>query len=73
MQELGIDKKPIHRRFQKYNFQTVKNFTFSCKGPSSSINHNIQNRQILPFTPFSIIHLQKLTFYVQKLSFFDEK
>ena len=70
MQQWGIDRKPIDRRFQKYHFQTVFNFSFCCKGPWSSINHKVRNRKMLAFTSFSIIQLEKFTFYVQRLSFY---
>jgi hypothetical protein len=64
MQEWGIERKPIDRRFQKYNIQTVKNFSFCCKGPWNSINHKVRNRKMLAFTSFSITQLEKLTFNV---------
>ena len=70
MQQWAIDRKPIDRRFQKYNFQTVINSSFCCKGPWSSINHKVRNRKMLAFTSFSITQLEKLTFYVQRLSFY---
>jgi uncharacterized protein YjfI (DUF2170 family) len=70
MQQWGIDRKPIDRRFHKYNFQTVINSSFCCKGPWSSINHKVRNRKMLTFTSFSITQVEKLTFYVQKLSFY---
>ena len=70
MQQWGIDRKPIHRRLQKYNFQTVINSSFCCKGPWSSINHKVRNRKMLAFTSFSITQMEKLTFYVQRLSFY---
>jgi hypothetical protein len=70
MQQWGIDRKSIDRRFQKYNFQTVINSSFCCKWPWSSINHNVWNRKMLAFTSFSITHLEKLTFSVQRLSFY---
>ena len=63
-------RKPIDRRFQKYNFQTVINYSFCCKGPWSSINHKVRNRKMLAFTSFSITQLEKLTFYVQRLSLY---
>ena len=62
MQQWGIDRKSIDRRFQKYNFQTVINSSFCCKGPWSSINHKVRNRKMLAFTSFSITQLEKLTF-----------
>jgi hypothetical protein len=70
MQQWGINRKPIDRRFQKYNFQTVINFSFCCKGPWSSLNHKVRNRKMLAFTSFSITQLEKLTFYVQRMSFY---
>ena len=70
MQQWGIDRKPIDRRFQKYHFQTALNFSFCCKGPRSSINHKVRNRKMLAFTSFSITQLEKLTFYVQRMSFY---
>ena len=70
MQQWAIDRKPIDGRFQKYNFQTVINSSFRCKGPWSSINHKVRNRKMLAFTSFSITQLEKLTFYVQRLSFY---
>jgi hypothetical protein len=70
MQQWGICRKPIDRRFQKYNFQSVINSSFCCKGPWSSINHKVRNRKMLAFTSFSITQLEKLTFYVQILSFY---
>ena len=70
MQQWGIDRKPIDRRLQKYNFQTVINSSFCCKWPWSSINHKVRNRKMLGFTSFSITQLEKLTFYVQRLSFY---
>ena len=70
IQQWGVDRKPIDRRFQKYNFQTVINSSFCCKGPWSSINHKVRNRKMLAFTSFSITQLEKLTFYVQRLSFY---
>ena len=70
MQQWAIDRKPIDRRFQKYNFQTVINSSFCCKGPWSSINHKVRNRKMLAFTSFSITQLEKLTFYVQRMSFY---
>ena len=70
MQKWAIDRKPIDRRFQKYNFQTVINSSFCCKGPWSSINHKVRNRKMLAFTSFSITQPEKLTFYVQKLPFY---
>ena len=70
MQQWAIDRKTIDRRFQKYNFQTVINSSFCCKGPWSSINHKVRNRKMLAFTSFSITQLEKFTFYVQRLSFY---
>ena len=70
MQQWGIDRKPIDRRFQKYHFQTALNSNFCSKGPRSSINHKVRNRKMLAFTSFSITQLEKLTFYVQRLSFY---
>ena len=70
MQQWGINTKSIDRRFQKYNFQTVINSSFCCKGPWSSINHKVRNRKMLAFTSFSITQLEKLTFYFQRLSFY---
>jgi hypothetical protein len=70
MQQWGIDGKPIDCRFQKYNFQSVINSSFCCKGPWSSINHKVRNRKMLAFTSFSITQLEKFTFYVQRLSFY---
>ena len=70
MQQWGIDRKPIDRRFQKYHFQTVLNSTFYCKGPWSSINHKVPNRKMLAFTSFSITQMEKFTFYFQRLSFY---
>jgi hypothetical protein len=70
MQQWGIDRKPIDRRFHKNNFQTVINSSFSCKWPWISINHKVRNRKMLAFTSFSITQLEKLTFYVQRLSFY---
>ena len=69
MQQRAIDRKSIDRRFQKYNFQTVINSSFCCKGPWSSINHKVRNWKMLAFTSFSITQLEKFTFYVQRLSF----
>ena len=63
MQQWGIDRKPIDRRFQTYNFQTVINW--------SSINHKVRNRKMLAFTSFSITQLEKLTLYIQRLSFYS--
>ena len=71
MQQWGIDRKRIDRRFQTYNFQTVINSSFCCKGPCSSINHKVWNRKMLAFTSFSITQLEKLTFYIQRLSFYS--
>ena len=62
MHECGIDRKPIDRRFQKYNFQTVINSSFCYKGPWNSIEHKIRKRIILTFTSFSITQLEKLAF-----------
>ena len=70
MQQRAIDRKSIDRRFQKYNSQTVINSSFCCKGPWSSINHKVRNRKMWAFTSFSITQLEKLTFYVQRLSFY---
>ena len=70
MQQCGMDRKPIARRFQKYNFQTVINSSFCCKGPWISINHKVRKIKILAFTSFSITQLEKLTFYVQRQSFY---
>ena len=70
MQQWAIDRKPIDRRFQKYNFQTVVNSSFCCKGPWSSINHKVRNRKMLAFTSFSITQLENFTFYVQRLVFY---
>ena len=70
MQQWGTDRKPVACRFQKYNFQTVVNSSFCCKGPWSSINHKVRNRKMLAFTSFSITHLEKLTFNAQRLSFY---
>ena len=70
MQQWGTDRKPIDRRFHKYNFQTVVISSFCCKWPWSSINHKFRNRKMLAFTSFSITQLEKLTFYVQRLSFY---
>jgi hypothetical protein len=70
MQQWGIDKKPIDRRFQNYNFQTVINSSFCCKWAWISINHKVRNRKMLGFTSFSITQLEKLTFYFQRLSFY---
>jgi hypothetical protein len=70
MQQWGIDRKSIDRRFQKYTFQTVINSSFCCKWPWSSINHKVRNRKMLAFTSFSITQLEKLTFYTQRLSFY---
>jgi hypothetical protein len=70
MQQWGIDRKPIDRKFQQYSFQTVINSSFCCKGPWSSINQKVRNRKMLAFTSFSIPQLEKLTFYVQILSFY---
>ena len=70
MQQWGIDRKSIDRRYQKYNFQTVIISSFCCKGPWSSINHKVRNRKMLAFTSFSITQLEKLTFYNQRLSFY---
>ena len=70
MQQWGIDRKPIDRKFQQYRFQTVINSSFCCKGHWSSINHKVRNRKMLAFTSFSIKQLEKLTFYVQRLSFY---
>ena len=70
IQQWGIDRKTIARRFQKYNFQTVIISCFCCKGPWSSINHKFRNRKMLAFTSFSFTQLEKLTFYVQRLSFY---
>ena len=70
MQQWGINTKPIDRRFQKYNFKTVINSSFCCKGPWSSMNHKVRNRKMLAFTSFSITRLEKLTCYFQRLSFY---
>ena len=70
MQQWGIDRKPIDLRFQKYHFQTLLNSSFCCKGPWNSINQKVRNRKMLAFTSFSITQLEKLTFYVQRLSFY---
>ena len=70
MQQWGIGRKLIHRKFHKYNFQTVINSSFCCMGHWRSINHKIRNRKMLAFTSFSIKQLEKLTFYVQRLSFY---
>ena len=72
MQQWGIDRKPIDRRFQKFHLQTVLNSSFSCKWPWNSINHKVRNRKMLAFTSFSITQLEKLTFYVQRLSFMQQ-
>ena len=69
MQQRAIDRKYIDRRFQKYNFQSVINSSFCCKGPWISINHKVRNRKMLAFTSFSITQMEKFTFYVQRLSF----
>ena len=66
MQQWAIDRKPIDCRFQKYNFQTVINSSFCCKGPWSSINHKVRNRKMLAFTSFSITQLEKFTFFCPK-------
>jgi hypothetical protein len=68
MQDWGIGRKPIDRRFQKYNFQTVVNSSFCYKEPWNSIEHNIRKSIILTFTSFSITQLEKLAFYVHGLS-----
>jgi hypothetical protein len=68
MQEWGIDRKPIDRRCQKYNFQTGVNSRFCYKGPWNSIEHQVRNSIILTFTSFSIAQLEKLAFYVHGLS-----
>ena len=52
------------------HFQTVLNSSFCCKGPWSSINQKVRNRKMLDFTSFSITQLEKVTFYVQRLSFY---
>ena len=70
MQQWGIDRKPIARRFHKYNIQTAIISSFCCKEPWSSINHKVRNRKMFAFTSFSITQLEKLTFYVQRLSFY---
>ena len=70
MQQWAIDRKSIDRRFQKYNFQTMISSSFCCKGPWSSLNHKVRNRKMLAFTSFSITQPEKLTFYVQRLSFY---
>ena len=70
MQQWGIGRKPNDRIFHKYNFQTMINFSFRCKGPWISINHKVRNRKMLAFTSLSITQLEKLTFYVQRLSFY---
>ena len=70
MQQWGINRKPIDRRLKKYNFQTVINSSFCCKGTWNSINHKVRNRKMLALTSFSITQLEKLTFYVQRLSFY---
>jgi hypothetical protein len=70
MQQWGTDRKPVARRFQKYNFKTVINSSFCSKWPWSSINHKVRNRKMLGFTSFSITQLEKLIFYVQRLSFY---
>jgi hypothetical protein len=70
MQQWGIDRKPIDRKFQQYSFQTVIDSSFCCKGPWISINQKVRNRKMLGFTSFSIPQLEKLTFYVQILSFY---
>ena len=38
--EYVIDRKPKERRFQKYNFQTVVNSSFCCRG--LEIRYNIR-------------------------------
>ena len=45
-------QKAYWRRFQKYNFQTVINSSFCCKGPWISINHKVRNRKMLASRPF---------------------
>ena len=72
MQQWAPDRKPIDRRFQKYNFQTMINSSFFCKGPWSSINHKVRNRKMLAFTSFSITQLEKLTFYVKECLFMQQ-
>ena len=54
MHKYGIDRKPMDRRFKKYNFQTGAN--------SSSIEHKVRNSIIL--TSISITQLEKAAFYL---------
>ena len=62
--ESGIDRKPIERRFQIFNFQIVINSSFCNKGPWNSIEHKIRKRVILTFTFFSIRQLENPAFYL---------
>jgi hypothetical protein len=51
MQEWGNDRKPIERRFQKYNFPTGRlKFKFLLQEPWNSIEHKVRNSIILTFT-----------------------
>ena len=62
MQERGIDRKPIDRRFQIYNFQTVIDSSFRNKGPWNSIEHKIRKRIILSLTFFRLDSWKNLLF-----------
>jgi hypothetical protein len=68
MDKWGIDRKPIDRRFQKYNFQTGANSSFCYKGPWNSIEQKVRNSIILTFTSLSITKREQLAFYVNALS-----
>jgi hypothetical protein len=72
MQQWGIDRKPIDRRFQKYNFQTVIYSSFCCKGPWSSINDKVRNRKMLAFTSFSINSWKNLLFISKDCLFMQQ-
>ena len=58
-----MDRKPIERRLQKRNCQTVVDSSFCYKGPCISIEHKIRKRIILTFTS-SITQLEKPDFYL---------
>jgi hypothetical protein len=68
MQEWGNGRKPIERRFQKYNFPTGRRkFKFLLQEPWNSIEHKVRNSIILSFTS-SITQLEKHAFYLHGLS-----
>ena len=72
MQQWAIDRKPIYRRFQKYNFQTVIYFSFCCKGTWSSINHKVRNRKMLAFSPFRSDRCKNLLFMSKDCLFIQQ-